>query len=90
MEKNHWDTSLGNKILNCYQKYISLDKGEWEYIAICLAYPEKFWKIVNRYHNSRKSWLSSQNMAKLDKVINEQEARKEFLQMLNQFCEKIE
>ena len=30
-----------------------------------LAYPEKFWKIVNFYYNSRKVWIPEKNSEKL-------------------------
>lgn len=85
MEKNHWDTSLGNKILNCYQKYISLEKGELEYIAICLAYPEKFWKVANSYYRSRKVWIPAKNLEKLELVIKQTEEKKEFLETIFAF-----
>lgn len=90
LEKNRWNMGLGIAMLDAYHRILPMDYRHARCLYSMFLFPEKFWKIVNRYHNSRKSWLSSQNMAKLDKVINEQEARKEFLQMLNRFCEKIE
>lgn len=79
MEKNHWDIGLGDKILNCYQKSISFEQGELEYIAICLAYPEKFWKAANSYYRSRKVWIPAKNLEKLELVIKQTEDKKEFL-----------
>lgn len=85
MEKNHWDIALGNKILNCYQKNISFEAGELEYIAICLAYPEKFWKAANSYYRSRKVWIPAKNLEKLELVIRQTEEKKEFLETLFAF-----
>lgn len=85
MEKNHWDTSLGDKILNCYQKQISFKKGELEYIAICLAYPEKFWKVANSYCRSRKVWIPAKNIEKLELVIKQMEEKKAFLETIFAF-----
>jgi spore coat protein I len=85
MEKNHWDISLGEKILNCYQKYIPFQKGELEYIAICLAYPEKFWKAANSYYRSRKVWLPAKNLEKLELVIKQDEEKKTFLEKIFAF-----
>ena len=85
MEKNHWDIALGNKILNCYQKNISFEQGELEYIAICLAYPEKFWKAANSYYRSRKVWIPAKNLEKLELVIKQTEEKKEFLETLFAF-----
>lgn len=85
MEKNHWDIALGNKILNCYQRNISFQKGELEYIAICLAYPEKFWKVANSYYRSRKVWIPAKNLEKLELVIKQTEEKKEFLENIFAF-----
>jgi len=85
MEKNHWDTTLGHKILNCYQKNISFQKGELEYIAICLAYPEKFWKAANSYYRSRKVWIPAKNLEKLELVIKQTEEKKAFLETIFAF-----
>ena len=85
MEKNHWDISLGDKILNCYQKYIPFQKGELEYIAICLAYPEKFWKAANSYYRSRKVWLPAKNLEKLELVIKQTEEKRTFLKTIFSF-----
>lgn len=85
MEKNHWNMELGDKMLNCYQKHIPLKKGEMEYMAICLAYPEKFWKAANSYYRSRKVWLPSKNLEKLELVIKQTEEKKEFLKAIFAF-----
>lgn len=85
MEKNHWDTALGDKILNCYQKNIPFKTGELEYIAICLAYPEKFWKAANSYYRSRKVWLPAKNLEKLELVIKQTEEKRTFLETIFSF-----
>ena len=85
MEKNQWDTELGDKILNCYQKQIPFEKGELEYIAICLAYPEKFWKAANSYHRSRKVWIPAKNLEKLELVIKQTEQKEKFLENIFAF-----
>ena len=85
MEKHHWDVTLGDKILNCYQKYISFKSSELAFIAICLAYPEKFWKVANSYYRSSKVWIPAKNVEKLEMVIKQTEEKKEFLQTIFSF-----
>ncbi len=82
MEKNHWDVSLGDKMIDCYQKRKTFRKGELEYIAICLAYPEKFWKVANSYERSRKVWIPAKNLEKLELVIRQTEEKKFFLKTI--------
>ena len=85
MEKHHWDVELGHKILDCYQKYLPFGEGELKFIAICLAYPEKFWKIANTYYRSRKVWIPAKNLEKLEMVIKQTEEKKEFLDTIFSF-----
>ena len=56
-----------------------------KYLYVYLAYPEKFWKIANRYYNSHKAWLSGRNIEKLEKVVAQEDAREQFLKMLFHF-----
>ena len=85
MEKHHWDVTLGDKILDCYQKYLPFKDGELSFISICLAYPEKFWKIANSYYRSRKVWIPAKNLEKLEMVIKQTEEKKEFLHTIFSF-----
>ena len=85
MEKNRWDVKLGDRMLNCYQKYRTMQEGELEYIAICLAYPEKFWKAANSYYRSRKVWIPAKNLEKLELVIQQMEEKKDFLKTIFAF-----
>ena len=85
MEKNHWDPELGDKMINCYQKHLPFKEGEFDYIAICLAYPEKFWKVANSYYRSRKVWIPAKNLEKLELVIKQTEEKKRFLKTIFAF-----
>lgn len=82
MEKNHWNITLGDKMINTYQKRRTFEEGELEYIAICLMYPEKFWKVANSYGRSRKVWLPAKNLEKLELVIQQSEEKKSFLKTI--------
>ena len=86
LEKNHWDCSLGMAMLTAYMKERSLEGDELKYLYTLLLYPEKFWKIANHYYNSRKSWTSCRNTAKLKQVIAQIEERNQFI---DEFCRII-
>ena len=85
MEKHHWDVRLGDKILNQYAKILPFAEGELEYIAICLTYPEKFWKAANSYSRSRKAWVPAKNYEKLEMVIAQTQEKKAFLNAIFSF-----
>ncbi|MBQ8804481.1 MAG: CotS family spore coat protein [Tyzzerella sp.] len=85
MEKHHWDVALGDKMLEYYQRFLSLSSDELEYIGICIAYPEKFWKAANSYYRSKKVWIPAKNLEKLELVIKQTEEKRIFLEKLFSF-----
>lgn len=85
MEKNQWDVMLGDRMIESYQRYRPLKRGELECIAIWLAYPEKFWKAANSYYRSRKTWIPAKNLEKLELVITQGEKKRQFLETIFSF-----
>lgn len=79
MEKNHWNPSFGMELLESYRRVKDLSKEENTLLYIQLLYPEKYWKILNYYYNSKKSWMSSKNMQKLLDIQAQAEEKKQFL-----------
>lgn len=74
---------MGNHILEAYESVRSLNKLELRQLWYRLTYPEKFWKIVNFYYNSGKSWIPMRHMDKLQKLILQEPVKKQFLENLN-------
>jgi CotS family spore coat protein len=82
MEKNGWEGEIGLDVLSAYGKERSLEKEEQILLYAMLLYPEKYWKLVNFYYNSRKSWISSRNLEKLIRIRAQEENRADFLKEL--------
>ena len=85
MEKNKWDARLGKEMLAEYEKIRPISEVERQYLIIMLAYPEKFWKIANTYFRSRKSWIPSKSVEKLQLATRQVEEKKQFLQTVFSF-----
>lgn len=79
LEKNSWIESVGFELVNAYESYRRPEKEEYRQLYYRLAYPEKFWKIVNFYYNSGKAWIPGKNLEKLQKVVDQEKQKQEFL-----------
>ncbi|MDO4941819.1 MAG: hypothetical protein Q4E73_03130 [Lachnospiraceae bacterium] len=79
LEKNRYDFSYAEIILNAYQKEKKLEDSDFRYLYYLLAYPEKYWKLANQYMNHRKSFLSPKLTEKLMEEVALQEKKKYFL-----------
>lgn len=78
MEKHDWNIQLGSKLLEQYQLIRGLNAKELSMLGIMISYPEKFWKVLNRYNSSNKSWIPDKNAEKLETIYRQQELKKEF------------
>lgn len=83
LEKYNWDEKMCYRIVNEYDKEKSVSDEEFDLLMVLLSYPEKFWKIINQYFNSNKSWIPDKNVEKLKKVI-EQNRRK--AELIDKMC----
>lgn len=79
MEKHHYDSFLGERMLNAYQKINPIGKAGMDYLAVRLSYPEKYWKTTNAYYHSNKSWISDKQVEKLRLTMKQSDEKKLFL-----------
>ena len=79
MEKHDWDVRLGSQIIDKYSSIKPITNSEWQVLKILLMYPEKYWKILNQYNNSRKSWIPDKNVEKLQAVYDKQQKKMDFV-----------
>lgn len=84
LEKTDWSVALGRELLTAYQKITPISAYAYIDLYYRLAYPEKFWKIVNFYYNSGKAWIPQRNQEKLDKLLAQEQQKKDFLETVFQ------
>lgn len=85
LEKCRYDERIGYKILKAYDSVKPLTEAEQEYLALRLAYPEKFWKTANLYYHSNKAWMPEKNVEKLQVAIEQTDKKREFLSQVFAF-----
>lgn len=87
LEKNHWSLRLGAKMLEVYNRIFPMGQGDWNLLYLLFLYPEKYWKQLNYYYNTRKSWISDRNRDKIMLIEQQKEGRNVFLEFLHQRTE---
>lgn len=83
LEKNNWDVKLGHSMLEAYDMIYPISDTDRKILEVNFVYPEKFWKIINFYHNSNKSWIPRKSFEKLENVIEQNAMRQNFVQTLH-------
>lgn len=79
LEKSNWSVSLGQELLAAYEEECPISAMSRIDLYYRLAYPEKFWKIVNFYYNSGKAWIPERNLEKLEKLTVQEQEKQAFL-----------
>lgn len=81
-EKSGWSIPLAHLMLEAYIKERTIEESEWRQLELRLRYPEKFWKIVNFYYNSKKSWIPDKNLEKLELLIQQEKNKDKLIETL--------
>lgn len=79
LEKSNWSIALGRSLIEAYEEVRPISAVSRVDLYYRLAYPEKFWKIVNFYYNSGKAWIPGRNQEKLEKLISQEKEKQHFL-----------
>lgn len=80
MRKCEWDIDEAVIILDEYSRIESLCQSELDLMKIMLMFPQKFWRVINKYYNSRKSWSEQNYLNRLQEVIDEIPYLKTFIE----------
>ncbi len=78
MRKCGWSVSDAEFIVSKYDEVKSVSQEEREILKLLLQFPQKLWRIANKYYNSRRVWCEKSCLAKLDEVKHEKEPLAEF------------
>jgi spore coat protein I len=80
MRKCNWAIREAKIILDKYCSIESISKDEFLILKIILQFPQKFWRVANKYYNSKRSWTEKSYISKLEEVIDELEYHRKFLE----------
>lgn len=79
MRKCNWDVKEAAKIIDIYSRYENLSNSDLQIMLYILQFPQKFWRVVNQYYNSRKGWSENLYITKLKEITAEIPYHKKFL-----------
>lgn len=79
MRKCNWDIEKAKLILDVYRRIEPIDQDEMQVMKSMLQFPQKFWRVINRYYNSRRCWAQRNFTMMLEEVIQEKDAHDNFM-----------
>ena len=85
MRKCNWDIGECYNMLDAYTAFCSISAEEFAVLKIMLQFPQKFWRIANKYYNSRKNAFEKHFVQSLKEVIAELEDHQKLIAALEMF-----
>jgi CotS family spore coat protein len=79
MRRCNWDICEAKIILDNYRSIEEISEDDFFMMRIILQFPQKFWRVANKYYNSRRSWSEKNFILRLQEVIDEIAYLKPFL-----------
>ncbi|MCX7712017.1 MAG: CotS family spore coat protein [Clostridia bacterium] len=79
MRKCNWDVNEAKFIIDQYMRVEPLSEKDIFVLKVMLQFPQKLWRVVNKYYNSKRSWSEKSYISKLQEVVDEIEYHREFM-----------
>lgn len=89
MRKCGWKIDDALCILAAYEQVRPLSSEERILLYCILAFPQKVWRVVNKYYNSKKTWCEKSCLQKLEEIQGEEMALQGFLEALDISYSKV-
>jgi len=80
MRKCNWDIKEAKVITDAYRTVSNIGNDEFYITKLMLQFPQKLWRVVNKFYNSKRSWSEKNYTNKLLEVIDETEYLKRFIE----------
>lgn len=85
LKRCNWNMEFATAIIESYNEESPLKEEEYKVLFAYLQFPQRYWRLANRYYYNEVNWGQNTFASKLEGIINEQE---EYLNFLGQFKDK--
>ena len=80
LKRCNWDFEFGKAILEAYNSEVPLKEEEYKVIYAYLQFPQRYWRLANRYYYNEVNWGQNTFTKKLESIINEKDEYMNFLE----------
>lgn len=84
LKRLDWDSRYARLIVDSYNSIKPLSNDEYNVLKALLSFPQRFWRLANRYYYKEAGWNENTFNKKMKEIINEREKYIEFTETLNE------
>lgn len=87
LKRVNWDMNFARAIIESYNEVAQLSEGEYNVLFAYLQFPQRYWRLANRYYYNEVNWGQNTFASKIEAIIKEQEQFLGFLESFkNEYC----
>lgn len=80
LKRCDWNLDFAVAIIDSYNEVSPLKEEEYKVLFAYLQFPQRYWRLANRYYYNEVNWGQNTFANKLESIINEQESYLVFLE----------
>lgn len=84
LKRVDWNMEFANTIINSYNEINPLIEEEYRLIFSFLLFPQRFWRLANRYYYNEVNWAQNTFANKLEDLVKEQQIYLKFIEDFKQ------
>lgn len=82
LKRLNWDMNSGKLVLEAYSNINPVSKQELNILKTLLVFPQRFWRLANRYYYKEAGWSEASFVKKMKEIIDEREEYMNFISSL--------
>lgn len=80
LKRNDWDIQFAEKIINAYNAVSPLNENEYKVIFAFLVFPQRYWRLANRFYYNEVTWGQNTFNKKINAIIDEKDKYNDFIE----------
>jgi len=79
LKRVEWNLEFAIAIIDSYNSVSEIKPEEYKVLYAYLQFPQRYWRLANRYYYNEVNWGQNTFASKLESIINEQGKYLDFL-----------
>jgi len=79
LRRYHWKFSQARLILSAYNQARPLTREEIEVLYAFLLFPQRYWRLVNRYYREKRDWSQNDFLLRMEDLLRQRGEKHNFL-----------
>lgn len=84
LKRVEWNIEFAKAIIDSYNEVSPLMECEYKVLYAYLQFPQRYWRLANRYYYNEVNWGQNTFGGKIESIIEEQEPMMKFLKEFNE------